>query len=267
MKQLGVELDNHRYSWGEVVIGNNLASFVYAKKNECKLIVNGLEEVFQFDLFKNREILESLNYDMMIANKKTLIDQTLFDLCLEGKAPINRKVRAIRVEPESNSLNVIVADTTRVRIGYERLRVFDDNLVSGLPFEVRQKTNINIVYDWFSSNINKDIHFLELHDEGSALVRKTIIRKRPRNLVIAQSFLSDKQLKKFDFSDTMSRFRLEKILKQNEIKGPRNGFYRNKPDVSRYRPIKLDFVKREVLPERAKEFVKFGNITFDNEVL
>lgn len=267
MKQLGVELDNHKYHWKEVVIGNSLASLVYAKKNGCKLIVNELEGIFQFDLFKNKETLRALNYDTMIANKKTLVDQILFDLCLDGHAPINQKVRAIRVEPENNTLSVIVADSTKIKIQYEKLRIFDDSLVSGLPFEVGQRTDINVVYDWFSSNINKDIHFLELYDEDSTLVKRVIIRKKPRNLVIAQSFLGDSQLKKFDFSDTMSRFRLEKILKQNDIKGPKNGFYKNKPTVPRYRPVKLDFIKREILPQKTKEFVKFGNITFDNEVV
>ena len=267
MKQLGAELDNHRYRWKEVVIGNSLASLAYAKINDCKLIVNGLQDTFQFELFKDKETLRALNHDVMIANKKTLMDQLLFDMCLSGNAPINRKVQAIRIEPENNSLRVIVADTTKIKIDYESLRIFDDSLVSGLPFEIRQRTDINIVYDWFSSNINKDVHFLELYDEESVLAKRTIIRKKPRNLVIAQSFLSDKQLKKFDFSDTMTRFRLEKILKQNNIKGPKNGFYRNKPTVARYRPIKLDFIKREVHPQKTKEFVKFGNITFDNEVL
>ena len=264
---MDARIDNHVYTWEEVVIGNNLASFVYAKKNNCKLIVNGLEETFQFEIFRDEETLQSLEYDTMIANKKTLIDQLLFDLCLDGKAPINRKVDSIRIEPEDNLLSIIISDTTRIKVHYTTLRIFDDNLISGLPFNITQKTDINIVYDWFKSNINREVHFLELFNKDSALAKKVIIRKKPENLVITQSFLTDKQLKKFDFSDTMSRFSAERTLKKNELRGPRNGFYRHKPDVPRYRPIKLDFMKREIMPQRRKEFIKFGNITFDNKVL
>ncbi len=266
-RSLGVDLESHVYKWDEVVIGDNLASFVYANNSDSKLILSGVQDVFKYDLFANKEVLSSINYPTMIANKKTLMDQLLFDLILKGKCPINQKVNSIRVEPEDNLLSVFVSDAVKLNIKYKNLRIFDDSLVTGLPFHVSKRTNSYVVYDWFSSNINKETHFLELYDSSSPLAHRVIIRKIPQNVVIAQSTLSEEELNNFDFSDTMTRFKVDKFLKENGLRGPKNGFYRNKPDKPRYRPIKLDFIKREVLPQVRREFVKYGNIIFDNEEL
>ena len=266
-RSLAASLENHIYKWDEVVIGNNLASFVYTRNNDSKLILSGLKDVFKYDLFTNKQVLKNIEHPTMVANKKTLIDQLLFDLVLQGKCPISEKVNSIRVNAEENLLSVFISDTVKITIKYNSLRIFDDSLVTGLPFETSKRTAYYVVYDWFLSNINRDTHFLELYDIDSPLAHRVIIRKIPQNVVISQSSLTAEQLNNFNFSDTMCRFKTDKMLKDSDLRGPRNGFYKNSPNKPRYRPIKLDFMRREVMPQVEREFVKYGNITFDNEEL
>ncbi len=63
--------------------------------------------------------------------------------------------------------------------------------------------------------------------------------------LVAISYLTKDQLDDFNYSDTYARFAVEDLMKQNGIKGRRNGRDTNNPNLYRYYSIKVETAKRE----------------------
>jgi hypothetical protein len=60
--------------------------------------------------------------------------------------------------------------------------------------------------------------------------------------------LSEDQIKAFDFSDTMAKFKILKLMKENGIRGARNGRDMNNPNIYRYYSPKIEAVERQIIP-------------------
>ena len=257
-------MKSHTYKWDNVVIGNTLEAVLCAKFNNSKLIVNGLKVVHEYDVVSDPETLKKLGYTQKLVNKQRLLNRLLFDISLAGYVPISEEIKSIRVDSEKNQLTVISRWDRRTIVQYKKLRIFDDALLEGVPFEINKEvTNIR-VYDWFAANIINTVKYKQLIDEETNFARKITVRKVPKNLVIVESNMKENQLKDFNYSDTMARLRATKVLKEAGLTGQKNGFYKSNPEKPRYRPVKLDFLKRDVIKEYKTSPVKWDNILFDD---
>ena len=72
---------------------------------------------------------------------------------------------------------------------------------------------------------------------------------RIRKDLVAVSFLEDHQLKDFEYSDTMARFKILQMMKNAGIRGARNGRDVNNPEVYRYYSPKIEATQREIIPD------------------
>jgi hypothetical protein len=136
--------------------------------------------------------------------------------------------------------------------------VFDDHNVYGLPLIKERKIGKSRVLDWFDvrSGMEHEHDLLETKDE---FIREVIFYPsdrfgnqasgRIRKDLVAVSFLEDHQLKDFEYSDTMARFKILQMMKDAGIRGARNGRDVNNPEVYRYYSPKIEATQREIIPD------------------
>lgn len=111
-----------------------------------------------------------------------------------------------------------MAQNTVFSIQYETLHVFDTENVAGVSMQ-RELQHYRVV-DWFDCKGLYDVGFEELTTEDK-FVNKIKLFKTLRIDgdqkyldLLCESFLTEDQLKNFDYSDTMARFKVADLLKR-----------------------------------------------------
>ena len=124
----------------------------------------------------------------------------------------------IRVFPSEKRIKVVTEKNTLV-VQYEGLYVFDTEGVSGV--DMPRDLSCYRVVDWFDCKGLYDLDISEINTNDD-FVRK--IKLFPTTRVdgdqkymdlLCESFLSEEQLKSFDYSDTMSRFKVVDLLNKH----------------------------------------------------
>ena len=208
-------MKNHKYSFDKVVVGSNVNALVYSYINDLPLIMNCLSRPF----FVNKEDLDLWN-------------KLFFLLSLSGLNLFGDKIEQVRIDKEE--LLVATKDLRAFKVSYNKLVIFDDKNIIGLPI-AKEKKDEFMVLDWITANpCTKHDH--EYFHVGDDLIKE--IHFYPTNRtpghhpklkdLVAVSFLNSKQLQDFDYSDTYVKFKAEKILKENGITGRKNGFANGK---------------------------------------
>jgi len=191
------------FEWKDVVIGADLDAVRFAYDNNYFLI-------------KNRPPFHH-SYEMAEEAWAEKIYQ-LYDLAL---VPLTDKSNKIRIFPEEKLIKVFTDHNVYV-IKYENLHVFDDENVEGFSLN-RELLHYRVV-DWFDCQglYDLDINEITTDDKFVYIVRffKTPrIDGDQRYLdLLCESFLTDNQLKNFDYSDTMVRFKVIDLLEKHGIK-------------------------------------------------
>ena len=62
------------------------------------------------------------------------------------------------------------------------------------------------------------------------------------------------QLRDFDYSDTMAKFKIKDMMKQAGIRGARNGRDQKRPDKYKYYAIKVEPAEREVISRNVRHY-------------
>ena len=75
--------------------------------------------------------------------------------------------------------------------------------------------------------------------------------------LVSKSILTKKELNNPDYSDAVARLKTISMMKEAGIKGTSNG-------VRQFLPIRLEFYRREVIPNKTFDFVEEGDIILDN---
>jgi len=191
-------------------------------------------------------------------NKNTLQSwETLnFILGLSGQLPVRSKVSSINIR--DNILKVTTLDYRLARFKFNKLVIFDDKDVYGLPLIKEKKVGKSRVLDWFDvrSGMEHDHDMFKTEDD---FVRQVIFYPsdrfgnqasgRIRKDLVAVSFLGEEQINDFEYSDTMARFKILQMMKDTGIKGARNGRDVNNPEVYKYYSPKIEATQREIIPD------------------
>ena len=251
-----------------MVVGSTLEAALYARLTNSVLILNEEPVIHEYEVFDDLDVLRRINYRVVasgqkIVNKKRLLDRLLFDMSLKGHLPITRSVESININGGENKLGVIV-NSSRIGIHYKNLRLFDHTKVHGLPFNLKRELLNVRTYDWFKANIINDVQYQQFDDSESKIARKITVRKVPKNIVIVESHIQKEDIEDFNYSDTMVRLKTIRTLKDAGLTGQRNGYYESDPTRPRYRPIKLDFMRREMIKEYKPMMVRHKNIMFND---
>ena len=188
------------FYWTDVTIGSSLSAVNFACKN-------------RFFLIKNREPCYH-SYE----GKQEIWAKKIYELYNFGKIPITENVNSVRIISDDRLIKVFTDNSTFV-IQYENIHIFDLENVVGSNM-VKELLHYRVV-DWFDC---RGLHNLELDeiDTSSNFVRKVKFFQTCRvdgNQkyldLLCESFLSEEQLKSFEFSDTMARFKVADLLKDH----------------------------------------------------
>lgn len=246
-----MRIDKHVYSHNTIVIGGGLNALLYSFFNNYPCLCVEPLIPFRFDFSGNENDFEF--FGVHTGNLRHAWEKIAFILSLSGQLPMSDKVSSLNIRE-----NTLKAPTNSSRLGrfnFERLIIFDDTGLSGLPPIERQVIGKNRVFDWFDvrSGMEHEHNFLKTTDdfirniffypsERFGLQKSNRIRKD----LVAVSYLDSDELVSFDYSDTMARFKIIQMMKDTGIRGARNGRDMYNPNIYRYYSPKIESVEREV---------------------
>ena len=248
-----MKLERHVYQKDKIVIGGCLPALLYAYKNNMPVIFAAAKPPFRYDVIEKDYDLSFVGLEPFESYyQRQVWERLLLLLGLSGNLPLSSNAAGFRVS--DNILTVTTNNHRVVKFEFDELIIFDDNNISGLPMisgEIREK---NRVLDW----VNVRQGAKHQHDEiigDDDFVNRIIFypsdrvdNKKLKDLV-AISYLTDEQLQDHDYSDTMVRFKVTKMMKSVGIRGARNGRDVNNPDKYKYYAVKVEPSERVVEPD------------------
>ena len=246
-----MKLDRHIYQYDTMVIGGGLSATLYSYYNNLPCIYISGAPPFRFDVLEEGSLLGSEETNMLEIWRKLN-----FILGVSGKSPMGGKVSSMNI-----SDNLLKAPTHNSRMGrfeFKKLIIFDDQGVFGLPSIRNQKIGKSRVLDWFDVRSGMEHDHDSLETEGN-FIQKVIFYPsdrfgnqksgRVRKDLVSISYLDEGDVKDFEYSDTMARFKILQMMKDAGIKGTRNGRDTYNPEIYRYYSPKIEATQREVIPD------------------
>jgi hypothetical protein len=194
-----------------VVIGWSEEAVAFANKKNYHLIVNDTQRPF-VHLFRNEDV-------------KSEWYRNIFELGMKSKLPVPFDIQTVAIE--DGNIKVITRQNTKILIDFKFVHIFDLENCHG--FGLDQVIDDHIVTDLFDitagSRLCRDI-IIKPRDAFVKEFRTVRSNRIDRNTTgdfkdfIAKSIISDKDIRGFDFSETVVRLVLERKLKKLEIKQP-----------------------------------------------
>lgn len=244
-----MKLQKHVYEWDRVVIGGDLRSLLFAATHDYPVIFTSPNPPFRFNTITPHPSLSNFGFtEKGLVSELELWEKMFFILGLSGLCPLSSRARSIRVK--ENTLIITTENLRVVKATFNKLIVFEDTHLQGLPEVVREEHANNVVFDWFDVRYGCR-HKLNAIKGADQFISRIHFyptgRSDNKSLkdAVSVSHLSNEQLKNLDFSEYMARFKVEHIMKEAGIKGPING-YRNKKPI--FLNIKLEHAERQVVP-------------------
>lgn len=246
-------LDKHEYKYETIVIGGGLSALLFSYYNNCPCIFSEPRVPFEFDVFDGGSDISFLGLPPG-ANKTVTWQRLITTLALGGLLPMGDKVASLSVQ--ENKLKASTHNSRLGRFEFDKLVVFDDKSIRGLPKVKDQQVGRCKVIDWFHvrSGMEHDHDLFETEDD---FIQKVIFYPserfgnqtsgRMRKDLVAISHLDEDQINNFDYSDTMAKFKIVQMMKDAGIKGARNGRDTYNPNIYRYYSPKIEAVEREII--------------------
>lgn len=248
-----MKLDKHTYEHETIVIGGGLNALLYSFFTGYPCICIEPLPPFRFDWCPDGH-----NFSFLHTESKSCRlawERLMFVMGLGGQLPMTNRASAANIQ--DNLLKVTTTNSRLGRFEFEKLVIFDDTRVSGLPLIKERHKGKYRVLDWFDvrsgmehehdvfetdSDFIKTVHFYPSDRFGEQ--KKSRIRKD----LVAVSYLDQEQLDDFDYSDTMARFKILDMMKKAGIKGARNGRDTYNPNLYRYYSVKIEPTQRQIVP-------------------
>ena len=269
--------------YNEIVIGHSLAAVTYAFLNDAPLVINKQNSPpFLFDFFESGVDLSSFliaptTYDMVSngdvkvvgESKRDLWERLVFALAVSGRLPFADKVQSIRNNESAKTLTIVIGGSS-VDCGYQRLRIFDCNLIQGLHSTAHAEGEKARVFDWFNVRTGC-CHKYDYLYSGDDLVREIYFYPSPRagtknhdiKDLVAISFLNRDQMNDVEYSDVAARFKILNMMKAVGIRGARNGRDQKNPERYKYYAVKIEAVERQVEWVDNNTYSDHDSIIFD----
>lgn len=241
---------DHVYECEELIVGGSANAFMYAFLNLKPIVFTSVSKPYFFD--------EDDGVDW---------GKLVFALSLSGLIPCSSGVTNLRVE-EGNALKAITQNSRLIKFRFDKLRVFDDQGVEGLPVPVREEQQYRVL-DWINvksgmthehdvlkstDDFVKELYFYPSSRDGMSEDKKD---------AVAISFLDKKQLSKFEYSDTYARFKVLDMMKKAGIRGARNGRDSRNPEKYKYYALKAETAHREIQKVKMDLYNDTESIIFD----
>ncbi len=210
-------LDLH---YDKLIIGADLSALSFAIENNCSILFIDLKRPHQFN-----DKLEQYN-------------NLLFKLASKDLIPFSNLVHSIRLE--DNNLKVVTKNNLVATVTYNNLIISDDYKIEGLPIIIGKTNTSNLVIDYIDiiSGNNNDIKDINT-EEGKLIFY--ISNTNGLDLVYI-SYIDDKDLESFEYSEAASRLKCLKIMKENGFKG------RYDKTNDHYKPVLIRSQNRTIYP-------------------
>ena len=143
--------------------------------------------------------------------------------------PFTNNSNIIRVFPEKKILKIF-SDFNVYTVRYQKLHLYDDENVEGVSLS-RKLLHYRVI-DWFDCQGLHSLDFDSITTDDNFVNKIKLFKTRridgdQKYLdLLCESFLSNKQLKNFDYSDTMARLKVSDLLKKHGVVKPRMSFWK-----------------------------------------
>ena len=233
----------------KIVIGGSLQALMYSYFHELPVIYSNPHPPFRFDIFPSSN-LGGLNLpEGQIYTSRQIWERLVFLLGLSGLMPINSAENSLRIT--ENQLSVSTGSRI-TKFNFNQLVIYENEGITGLTRVTKEERKKNRVIDWVNvrSGCRHNIIYMEDDDD---FVKEVYFyptdrsdNKKLKDLA-AVSYLTDEQLRDFNFSDTMAKFKVKKMMKKAGIRGARNGRDVKRPDHYKYYAIKVEPAERQIV--------------------
>ena len=196
---------------------------------------------FRFDYFppdiklssvgipSERKNLSTLGPSIEVGISKSILwERLIFLLSLDGRLPLSNLCDIMRYDGEKVTCTNEYAKIHE--FGFDKCYYFGDPNISGLVAETLEQSPIYICYDYIAFHKGGK-HEIDYFTTGDDFVSEIWFYSSDRidgNTGVKDacvvSVLSEEQIYNPDFSETMARFKMEKILYDNGMRGPLNGY-------------------------------------------
>ncbi len=241
----------------KIVVGGCVKALLYASLRELPVVFSRPAPPFRFDLFPANN-LSKLGFELdETTTSREVWERLMFLLGLSGLALTSGFESSLRVDGKTL---VVSSGSRSIRYNFNKLVIFDDKEIKGLPRIAKEEKASSRVIDWVNvrSGCSHDFHRLE--DDGSSFVREIIFYPSERSDnknwkdLAAVSYLTDEQLNDFDYSDTMARFKIVDMMKKAGIRGARNGRDQLRPGKYKYYAVKVEPAERQVISRNVRYY-------------
>ena len=215
--------------YDQLIVGYDLSALCYSYVHKIPLILYKTKDKI-LDKFQN----------------ETTYSKLLYTLSISGLIPYGINLYSARLEDKN--LKLTTKNNLLINISFEKIYIFNDENLEGLPLSTGNSSEENIVIDWFDVNSGGTHSFQELKTEDRFVNNiKFYISKRFRADFTKKdcysiSYITNEELKLFEYSQTYSGFKVRKIMKENGIKG------RYDKTNKKYKTVKLTSNRRDVFP-------------------
>ena len=248
-------LKSHTYDLNKVVVGNNLDAIIYAYKTGSHILFNNVASIFSFDALLYEIDLGDVRFDKGVFELEAW-ERLSYMLNMRGLHPFGNNVESARVNLDENEISMSSKFFSGQKLRFSTLHVFDTDNVHGLPFPDFEIEKYR-VFDWYAVKSGTKHEYDYLYDD-SEFVKKIHFYLSPRIAgnkqykdLVAESFLTKRQLNDVNYSDSISRLKILQMMKDAGIKGTGHGNGYNLP-------LKIELQKREVLPIKVTNYTEEG---------
>ena len=248
--------------YDSVVLGSSLNAILFAAQNFFPVVFSDFRKPFRFDYFDPDLDLQYLNLphglgpESLTTHKglievglpKSLVwERLMFLLSTSGRVPLSNLCRSIRAD--DNSISCYNEYSKIAEIKFNQCYYFGDNNVQGL-FEQKVLDNYEYMcYDWiaFNKGGKHDIDFIETGDDFVKRIwfysSDRIDGNTPVKDACVLSVLNENQVRDFDYSETMAKFKLISEMESRGMRGQFNGYGPN--GNPKYYKFKTTHMRRE----------------------
>ena len=263
--------------YDKIVIGSSLSAFLYAFNNNLPVFFAEERRPFRFDYFDSDVDLSCLKLDTRVKSlttfneeikigiaKDLLWERLLFLLSLSGNAPLSNLCQSIRYDGDrvvcSNEYSKIM------EFKFNECFYFGDSQTFGFVTQKGLDEHSYLCYDYiaFNKGGKHEIDYIHTGDDFVSEIwfysSDRIDGNTPVRDACAVSKLTQEQLLKFDYSETMARFKVVHEMESRGMKGLFAHGYTNTGKPKHYK-FRTTSIYRETNRQQDERKSEFSNVS------
>ena len=256
-----------------IVVGSSLSALTFAYTNYYPVFFTQADTPFRFDFLSpnhtpigipcEAKTLLSFGDEMNVGTRKQVLwDRLYFLLSLRGLIPLSNLCRTIRCNEKT--ITCLNEYSKIFEVSFGKCHYFGDSGTSGFVRKNKLDEHSYTCYDYiaFNSGGKHEVDFIHTDDDFISEIwfysSDRIDGNTPVRDACAVSKLTESQLRDFDYSETMARFKVLKIMKDNGMRGKLSGY--TKKGTSRHYDFRTTSIRRETHRVRTGLGTKSSNI-------